>query len=791
MGLMNEASREPGPPSTGDALGRLLRLVRKELSEVLRDRRTIITLVFMPLLLYPLLSIAFQQVAAASLLDSAQLMKKKTALGGKDAVAEFRVGFESREDFAKLDRILMEGENYRRAEEAQRAKEARRAEEGRGAEEPKRERKQLASHPWESSLVENLEEALENNKIDVGLRLKREAAVARRPRPGLPEKTYKSKEVEIEIVGLAESGVSQRAEEALERRIYWFQQLMLEQRLDEDDPDSSIVLAHVDRTLLTRPGGGAVISLPALVPLILILMTITGAVYPAIDTTAGERERGTLEMLVAAPVPRLGLLFAKYVTVVAVAVLTGVVNLIGMVVTLKFSGLESEVIKGGLSIEVLIQVVALLVLFALFFSALLLSITSFARSFKEAQAFLIPLMLVSLAPGIIGILPGIKLEKWYVVTPLVNIVLLGRDLFEGQAEAGTAILVVLVTLVYAAAAIALAARVFGAESVLYSEQSGWGDLFRRPEEEQATASVAAALWCLALMIPIHYVAQGTIAVIGVANLPSGAVLLIIMTLLNVLLFFALPAYAAWLGRIRPGSGFALRRAGLAPLALALLLGVCLWPGVLWALERMYEQYYVGVEQLQGGSSPLEAQWPPLLVFAVVLSAVVEEFFFRGFLFTALARVMPGVATVLLTALLFGLLHVVMGGALGTFRFWPSAFMGLLLGFLRLASGSVWPGMLLHALHNTFLQCAPLMGFQHAADLPEIWLFTSGAVLLFGGTVLGWMLWEQRSKLANGMGNLTNGKDDAVFQRAEEEENVAPPDHVGPQDTYRPDSTHPG
>src|SRR5207244_1079605 len=76
------------------------------------------------------------------------------------------------------------------------------------------------------------------------------------------------------------------------------------------------------------------IPLALLVPLILILMTITGAVYPAIDLTAGERERGTLEILVAAPIPRLGLLFAKYVSVVTVAVLTAVINLTTMIATL-------------------------------------------------------------------------------------------------------------------------------------------------------------------------------------------------------------------------------------------------------------------------------------------------------------------------------------------------------------------------------------------------------------------------------------------------------------------------
>ena len=75
--------------------------------------------------------------------------------------------------------------------------------------------------------------------------------------------------------------------------------------------------------------GAPIFSLAALIPLILVLMTVTGAVYPAIDLTAGERERGTLETLIAAPVPRLGLLLAKYVAVLAVALLTAVVNLAG------------------------------------------------------------------------------------------------------------------------------------------------------------------------------------------------------------------------------------------------------------------------------------------------------------------------------------------------------------------------------------------------------------------------------------------------------------------------------
>jgi ABC-2 type transport system permease protein/sodium transport system permease protein len=221
--------------------------------------------------------------------------------------------------------------------------------------------------------------------------------------------------------------------------------------------------------------------LPGLVPLILILMTITGAVYPAIDVTAGERERGTLEILAAAPVRRLDLLFAKYVAVFTVATLTALVNLGSMATTLYVSGVGARLFRAeNLSPLVFAQVLALLLLFAAFFSAVLLVLTSFARSFKEAQAYLVPLMLLALMPGILSLVPGLPLQGPLALVPLLNIALLTHDLLEGSASPGIAVIVVASTALYGVAALALAARIFGAEAVLYSQSAGWSDLFRRP-----------------------------------------------------------------------------------------------------------------------------------------------------------------------------------------------------------------------------------------------------------------------------------------------------------------------
>jgi ABC-2 type transport system permease protein/sodium transport system permease protein len=226
-------------------------------------------------------------------------------------------------------------------------------------------------------------------------------------------------------------------------------------------------------------------SLAVFVPLVLILMTVTGAVYPAIDLTAGERERGTLELLIAAPVPRVSLLFGKYAAVVSVAVLTALMNLGSMTLCLLFidlfrHGIVEQVFgPGGIRVLTLLEILIIILVFAAFFSAVLLVLTSFARSFKEAQAYLIPLMVVAIVPGILGLVPDLSMSSPLAIVPLLNIVLLSRDLLEGHADPVSAVVVVICTAVYAILALTLAARVFGAEGVLYTETGGWRSLLRR------------------------------------------------------------------------------------------------------------------------------------------------------------------------------------------------------------------------------------------------------------------------------------------------------------------------
>jgi sodium transport system permease protein len=647
----------------GGALARVGRLGRKELSEILRDRRTVVTLVAMPLLLYPVLSITFQQFFLASKLNPTR-------------GPEYRLGFTSQVAADVLAARLRLGESVLEAQAARRGKQTA------GKPDAPRFRFHVGS-------LETLDEALRNGDVDLMLRLADKQA---------PPRAKRDWEVQIEAVYVPDSAGALGALSYIERRLAAANELDLRRRLNVPGVPPTMVIS-LERTPLAEPGRDSLVSLPALVPLILILMTITGAVYPAIDLTAGERERGTLETLIAAPVPRFALLCAKYIAVVTVAVLTASVNVVAMALTLMLSGLGPLVFPDGVSPAMLVVLFGLLVLFAAFFSAVLLCLTSFARSFKEAQAYLIPLMLASLAPGIIAMLPGLQLDLLLAAVPLLNVVLLARDLMSGQAEPLLALVIGATTLVYAVAALSLAARVFGSENVLYSEQSGWSDLFRRPEESQPCADVTTALWCLALVIPLHFALRSSLPLVH--QLGSAAVLLL-LTAGSVLLFGALPALAAYLSHVDWHSGF--RLAAPRPLALAagLVLGCSLWPPVieLLALARHLVPEFVE-EQASAAVRSMRAAGL-LAVVPFVAAAAGEELFFRGFLFQALRRVTSPAATVIVTTLLFGLTHAALGGALGLGQLAPSLVLGLVLGIVCWASGSVWPGMVLHVCHNTVM-----------------------------------------------------------------------------------------
>lgn len=698
-------------------LGRLWRLTLKELREILRDRRTILTLVLMPLLLYPLLSIAFQQFFLSQL----------------NAVDQpvFNLAFRNPPEGASLVQILRQGGlTFDEPGLAVRP-------EGRGA-------------VFTGHVDLNPEEALQVGRADLVIRPLGEPRGDLDPRNDL--------ELDLELLYRDDSAVSREAADLVTEGLRKAGEKFLDERLKvlQVSQRSPPILAQRRSVSAVAPPR-ARISLAAVIPLILTLMTVTGAVYPAIDLTAGERERGTLEVLMAAPIPRVSLLFGKYVAVLVVALLTAAANLLMMTITLQASGLGKAVFgAAGFNAATLGSIFALLLLFAAFYAALLLVVTCTARSFKEAQAYLIPLMLLSLAPGTLGLMPGLALDGLLLVMPLANIVLLGRDLLTDQVTAGAAVAVVGSTAVYAAAAIGLASRIFGAESVLYSSSSGWHDLWRRSSGRQPAPSLIAAVVTVAVIFPLFFLLQG----IG-QILPGMLPRLQLGSVVTGLAFGFIPAVVCWFARVDFRRWYALGDRARSPLVWlgTAALGLSLWipdHELIVAVARFRGVDFAGLlERLTsylGDLGQIPVGW--IVALIAVVPAVFEEFFFRGFLWSAIehrdqtdSHRGGGQDTASrtwtawwITSLVFGAFHLIMPNPLALERLLATTAMGFALGWVRRRTGSVLPGTLLHILHNAAAVLIPYYSIQLAevglgqdptTHIPTIWLVTSALLIAFG------------------------------------------------------------
>ena len=689
------------PTRTSDSrqglqLSRLWRMYRKELRETLRDRRTMITLLLMPLLLYPILSMALNRFL---------LSVNVPDIGYTICVA-------TEAEYDRLAQWLTD----------ERSRPPQRIVDSRGGE--------IATFRLGYSSQGTAADAIAANEADIGVSI---------------EVTPDGENV-VTVYAQRGDAVSATAKQILVERLHWLTEAEAKYLLLSRMPGYRTAL----RVNLEEVGESRQPNLLAtLIPLVLVLMTITGAVYPAIDLTAGERERGTLEAVMASPVSRFSVLLSKYFAVISVAFLTAIANLLAMFTTLWGSGLISMIQEGGSVPWLLIgPMLGLLVLFSLFFSAVLLALTSFARSFKEAQAYLIPVMLVSLAPAMISLVPGVEFSGILVVVPLVNIVLLARDLLSGDWVFDTAALAISVTLLYASTALAVAAKLFGGDAVMRTSEQSVRSLFRRTKQPTQTPSFTQAALVLALLVPTYFVVSN--GLMGFLRQYGDAIDVRLQLALNgialLVTFGIFPCIAVWWNRCNFLATFQVKKANAAAVIGAIFLGLGCWA---FAHEAFVIGDALGIgglgdAQVEAAKTMVEKMrqaplWLLLLVFAVG-PALVEELCFRGFFFTAVKETLQPSKVILCTAIAFGLFHVLTGSALLVERFIPSTLMGLVIGWVAYRTGSILPGMVIHFVHNALLNGVLYYqdrldflgsGFDNQTHLPLHWLLIAAASVSVG------------------------------------------------------------
>lgn len=461
-----------------------------------------------------------------------------------------------------------------------------------------------------------------------------------------------------------------------------------------------------------------------LLSFMLVVMVVTGAFTPAVDAVAGEKERGTMETLLISPATRLEIVLGKFLSVFAVSVATALGNLASMGVTfgqfassLGVRGKVDFTLDAGTAATIFVILLPL----AALFSALALALSTLARSTKEAQTYLTPLMLLAMPLSMVAVVPNIDLGFGLAAVPVAGAVLLFRDLMLAQGEpALLAKVIPMVPVVLGATALAagLAVRwavwMFGREEVLFrdaGEAFSWKDLRASRREGSVPGPGGAFLLPAAALAATFLVGQAVLR-------PEWALSPWTLVGQQALLLAAVAAGISLAG-LDPGATLGLRSFPPAALAGAVLLGCGSAVATPWLVR------VTGLEPDAGGPMAgfLESllrghSLPVLLLLTAALPALAEETLFRGWVLRGLRSEMSGVAAILLSSVIFGVFHM------EPERIAFTAALGAGLGFLALRTGSLWPGVVAHALHNGVTVGAAKVWME----APE----TATAVRVFGG-----------------------------------------------------------
>ena len=216
-----------------------------------------------------------------------------------------------------------------------------------------------------------------------------------------------------------------------------------------------------------------------ILPFVMLVWALTGAFYPAIDLCAGEKERGTLETLLCSPARRKEIVWGKLLTVMCFSIGTALLNLASMhttasIVMTRFAGLgASDMVAamGPLPLHSMGWLILLVIPISAMFSALALAVACLARSTKEGQYYLMPLLLVGMPLVMLPMIPGVLLSPGTSIVPITGAVLMSRALMDGEYTHALLHLptVATVTVLCCLLAVRWAVRQFESENVMFRD----------------------------------------------------------------------------------------------------------------------------------------------------------------------------------------------------------------------------------------------------------------------------------------------------------------------------------
>jgi len=392
---------------------------KKELTEALRDRRTVVSTILVPLLLFPVLSVGFGALAVALVGKARDEVPKVMLRGGEDSPAVV-------EGLRKLEKIEIVPE----------------------------------TPGWKDQII--------NKEIRAAVEIPSD----------FQANVAKEKSDTVKIFKYEGEMKSEFATEKVEKYMKDYRDKVVKERLAAKNlTDTVLKPFEVKQENVAPPEKVSGAAIGGLIGYTVILLCMTGAMYPAMDLTAGEKERGTMETILSSPISRMHLVLGKFFLVLTAALGTAALSVFSMGVSFSVLSHYTGQTAGGRSAaaglllklgpKTVVSVFLMALPVAVLFSAVLMTIALFAKTYKEAQSYLTPMTFVVIIPALAGMLPGVELTPKLSLIPILNVSLLCKELVAGTYHWNFIAIIFSSTCVYAAAALFLAIKMFQRESVLF------------------------------------------------------------------------------------------------------------------------------------------------------------------------------------------------------------------------------------------------------------------------------------------------------------------------------------
>lgn len=688
-------------------------LIRKEMLDILRDKKTLVMMVIVPIVLYPLLLIGMTLVMS-SIMSTPE-----------DVV--YRVGYTLTEPAQEQN--TADGETVQD-----------------GRNEAGTEAFVLTEEGTIKALAEVMEQNAEEFDADVEFVLLGSDEDAAKMNAVLTFHKESDGRMEMEISYDSTETDSLHACQMLEDAAELYRQELVAEGLEKQGLGEEflypITCTSIDKVSEAESFG---ISIGGSIGMMLIVMILMGALYPAIDATAGEKERGTLETLLTLPVTNFQMIFGKFVSVAIIACVTALLSLIslaGSVLFLIFGVAEEMMGSLGFSASAMLSALPMLLLTmivtALLSSALCMCFCVFAKSFKEANNYVTPLLLVVMIASMAGMLPSVELDQKTVLIPIVNVSLMMKQVLSQQFNFALAGVANLVNLCVSILIIWFLAKMYDSENILFADGFRSFRLFgSRSDIKKGTVPDNGDIMLSVTVLFLLLIYVGSVASIRLGFWG---------TAVSQLMILAVPLLLVWYMKSDIKSLFCLQRPRKGTVAGSILLYLgtyCLIMVVSVALAALFPE---SMENVEIAFSPMTEQPFAILLFVVALMpAVGEEILFRGLMFGGIRAnwiqkhpkektSRAAVYAIFISAAVFGIYHM------SLVKFFTTFLLGAIFACIVSETGSIYVTMGLHFFNNAISMAAmkypetvgkvlPFL-MKERLSVPEV------AGLLAAGVILG-------------------------------------------------------